>query len=532
MLAVCLIVCGAFAIDYFNRFSPSSTGEHIIANKLKDNISYLPYLQNGSIYYYKDGASIAVAENVYDASSETPLYTADYGINGSTGQMVYVSEDRLFYFDGASSKLIASNITAWRTSQSMQAIAFTVSSAGKESTIGTLFLYYQNKIIPLDSDVLVSTLKFSQDGTVLFAQKSNSYPKIRTTLYKYDLNGNKTVLDNNCMPLMWVSDSGDSAITGESDDDSLYSYRVFAENFTKEKTFKNVYYSNVTQDKSILYLLCDYNYDTRQGRLVAVDLKNLKEKELAKDVSFMSLEGVTDASKGVLYSVCTDGEKGYYSVYYCDISGTSTRLVRNTSEETLYSVAIDTQRNNGYILSQGSTVYESAVYYIEWKNGSLSVENITTGYVDGLVYYEHLNAVTFGKNFADGICQLYYADSSLACRMLTADCGAEYSSSSQRYTTVSVLSNTSNEVMYFNNIVTGETTVDTVGTLKLCKNGECITVDENVSSRYMEAPVANGNMSQIYYLKENEDETMDLYLFENSSSTLITKDVHGIIETK
>jgi len=34
-----------------------------------------------------------------------------------------------------------------------------------------LFLYYQNKIIPLDSDVLVSTLKFSQDGTVLFAAR-------------------------------------------------------------------------------------------------------------------------------------------------------------------------------------------------------------------------------------------------------------------------------------------------------------------------------------------------------------------------
>ena len=80
--------------------------------------------------------------------------------------------------------------------------------------------------------------------------------------------------------------------------------------------------------------------------------------------------------------------------------------------------------------------------------------------------------------------------------------------------------------MYFTDIETGNTLVDTKGTLKL-SNGK--TIDENVSSAYMEAPITCGNIENIYYLKETET-GMDMYFYNGNESILIDTNVDGMVE--
>lgn len=531
VVTVCLLAAGIFGLNYALNFSPKSTGEHKIANKIADKISFVPYLKDGNLYFYKDGQSKLVAEMVYSKDAEDPIYTADYAIDASNGKVLYTSNRALYLFDGSETQLIAQNVIAWRTAEGLNNVAF-VTSTDKDATKGLLFLWNGEKTVPLDSDVVASTLRFSQDGTFVLAQKENVYPKTNYILLKYDLLGEKTLLSQSTYPVMWVNDDASTIITGSSEDDEYYYYRLFAKNMKREKTFERVYFSAVTPDKSIVYLLHDYDTELKQGVLTAVDLETLKTKEIARGVSFFNIDGVTDSSKGLLYSVLTDSENEYYSIYYGEISGKATRLIKNTTEDALYNIAINSQKKSGYLLTYGATARDGGVYYVSWNKNGLDTQRIASGNVDSLTYYEHTHSVTFVKNAQSGIAELFVADSTLNATKLTDDCGVEYSPSSQTYSSMSVLSNSAKECLYFTSVKTGDTTVDQTGTLKLVKDGQIITIDENVSARYMESPITAGNMDVIFYLKENDDETLDLYKLENGEKNLIATNVHGLIEVE
>lgn len=524
-MTVVIVIAGVFVFEHFTKIGYNSTGKHKIANKLNDSIDLIPYLKDNNIYYYKNGEKLLVAQNVYDKNAEDPVYTADYAIDAKTKKMVFTSNQALYLFDGAETKKIAENVTAWRTSEGLEAIAFTTKFQNRDD-LGNLFLYKDGTIIPLDTGVNPVTVKFSQGGNCIFAEKPNVFPKIRSMLFRYYLDGTKEKLYDNSYSVFWTNDDGSTVITGENNDDSLYSYRIFAKNFKKEYNFSNVYYAEVTQDQSILYLLYNYDYDMQKGILAAVDLNTLKVKDIAKEVSFFNLSGVTDASKGVIYSICSDEAQGYYSIYYGDIKGNSTRLIKNTTEESLYTIAINSDKKSGYILTYGDTQINGGVYYIKWKGNSLETVRYEQGYVDSLFYYEETDSVTYIKNPASGHAEVYHLSSDGTKTVLAKKCGVTYNDSAKQYTSASVLSNDTKTLMYFTDIVTGNTTVDTKGTLKLSSG---ITIDENVSSSYMEAPITCGNIEEIYYLKETED-TLDMYCFNGKESILIETDVDGMIE--
>jgi len=524
ILTVIFVVLGVLIFQHFTRVGFRSTGEHPLANKLHEEIEILPYLKDGNMYYYCNGNSSLIAEDVYDSLADDPVFTADYAIDKDSGKMLYTKNGVLYLFDGNNTIKIAENVTSWRTAQGLNVISFTTPWHNSKDK-GVLFLYLNGTVSAVDTGVTNATVKFSQSGNCLFYEKENQYPKIRTQLYRFDLSGTKDLVHGSSYPLMWVNDDGTQIVTGENIDDGLYSYRVFSKNLKKQKSFDNVYFSEVTDDKSILYMLYDYDYDLRKGTLAAVDLYTLKTKEIAKNVSFFNVSAVTDASKGVLYSVLTDEENQYYSIYYGSIAGKSTRLIHNTTEDSLYNVAINSNKMEGYVLSLGATKINGGIYSIKWDKNGLITNRIDSGNVDSLIYYEESHSITYIKNASEGVAELYFTDFSGNIRLLTDLCGVTYSSTSQTHSSSSVLSKNTRDFMFFRNIKTGKTTVDTSGTLFVNEN----KIDENVSSGYMEAPITDASFSAIYYLKKSEDK-MDLFMFNGTDTTLIDTDVQGIVQ--
>ena len=522
-LTVVLIVSGVFCYQFFTRVGFSSTGEHLLANELQDKIDVLPYFKDGHIYYYENGNKTLIAQNVYDPTAEDPVLSADYAIDKTTGKMLYISNGSLFLYNGNTVK-IADNVTSWRTSKEMRSISFTT-PWHNSSDRGTLFLYRDGEITPVDTDVVNATVRFSQNGEYVFYEKPNSYPQIRSKLFKYSVLNEKTVVHETSFPVLWVNDDGSQLITGENIDDGLYSYRLFTNNLKKQKVFDNVYYSDVTDDKSILYMLCDYDYDAYSGTLVAVDLKTLKTKELAKNVSFFDISVVTDASKGVVYSIETDSENGYYSIYFSDISGNSTRLIHNTVEDSLYNVIVNTDLMEGYVLSLGATKMDGGVYSIKWDKNKLVTKRLAAGNVDNLIYYEKTHSVTFIKNADEDGAELYFTDFSGNLRLLSQNCGVQYQNGTQTYQSSSVFSTKTGKTMYFTDIISGKTTVDTSGTLYI----DDTLISENVSSGFMEAPLTDKNFSQVFFLKK-QNEKMDLYLYNGQDTVLIDENVQGLIQ--
>ncbi len=523
-LTIVLIVSGVLLYQHFTRVGYKSTGEHPLANKLLDSIDIMPYFKDGNIYYYQNGESKLVATGVYDSLAEEPVFTADYAIDKHTGRMVYTKDQTLYLFDGENTIEIAKNVTSWRTTSGINAISFTTPWHNSEQE-GMLFLYSEGNTVAVDTGVVNATVKFSQGGNCLFYEKSNSYPLIRAQLYKVLLNGEKILVHESSYPVMWVNEDGTQAITGENIDDGLYSYRLFSKNLKKQKHFDNVYFADVTDDKSILYMLYNYDYDNRCGTLAAVDLHTLKVKEIAKNVSFFNISAVTDASKGVVYSVLNDADNGYYSIYFGDISGKSTRLIHNTTEDSLYNVAINSEKMEGYVLSLGATVVDGGIYSIKWNKNELETVRLASGNVDSIVYYEQTHGITFIKNASDGEAELYFTDFSGNVKLLVKDSGVTYSSASQTHQSSSVLSGDGSKVMYFKSIKTGKTTVDTSGTLFIGEK----QIDENVSSGYMEAPITDSSFSKVFYLKKTDDK-MDLYLFDGQKSQLIDTNVQGVVQ--
>ena len=524
VLTVVLLLTGIFCYQHFTRVGFSSTGKHPLANELQDKIDILPYFKDGHIYYYQNGKKTLVVKDVYDKNAEDPVLSADYAIDKTTGKMLYVSKGSLYLYSQGNTVKIADNVTSWRTSQEMRSVSFTTPWHNSGDR-GMLFLYRDGEVTAVDTDIVNATVRFSQNGEYLFYEKPNVFPEIRSKLFKYSIKGEKTLVHESSFPVLWVNDDGTRLVTGENIDDGLYTYRLFTNNLKKQKVFNNVYYSDVTDDKSILYMLCDYDYDTYSGTLTAIDLKTLKTKEIAKNVSFFDISVVTDASKGVVYSVKTDTENDLFSIYFGDISGKSTRLIHNTTEDSLYNVIVNTDLMEGYVLSLGATRMDGGVYSIKWDKNDLVTKRLSSGNVDNLVYYEKTHSITFIKNPDETKAELYFTNFSGNVKLLSKECGVQYQSGTQTYQSSCVLSENNEKTLYFTNIISGKTTVDTSGTLFINEK----EISRNVSSGYMEAPITDKDFSEVFFLKKQDDK-MDLYLFNGNDTVLIDSSVQGLIQ--
>ena len=204
-------------------------------------------------------------------------------------------------------------------------------------------------------------------------------------------------------------------------------------------------------------------------------------------------------------------------------------MVRNTDEDTLYNVAINSEKHTGFLLAPGATLQDNAVYVLQWKNGSIETQRAASGYVEDLTYYELTDTVTYLKNPQNSKVELYVMGLNGEYRLLCSDAGTVYSSQNRSYSAQTVLSNDAESVLYFADIQIGESSAETSGVLKLSVSGNSLVIAEGVSSSYMSAPIANADMSEIYYCVKKEGKLFDLYRYSGGESTLLVENVHGLI---
>lgn len=506
-------------------FSPSNAGEHEIRNALPEKLKGIGYYKDGNMYSVSENGITQIAQNVYGDSDTSPAFTVDYGIDKTSNKTVYLTVDKQLYInENGFDTLIASNVAGWRTFTGMTSIAFMTENS-LDSTIGNLYLYTNGEIEILDTDINLSSVRFSQSGNYLFAQKSNIYPKTGSMLIKYR-NGSREIVDESSMPIMWVSDNGDTLICGSSADGTFYTYEIYYKDLKKKITVNNVYYPAVSDDKSVLYLLCDYSSDNLSGTLKAYDLHTLKETKLAENVSFFTADALTDNSQGVVYSCLTDADNGLYSVYYCNRQGKSYRLIKNTDEDAVYNVAIDTEKKDGYILAPGKTRIDTVLYYIKFSGNSITSSRIASGFLDSLVYYEENGTATFVKDPSNTGGNLYLAKKETST-FVADNCASVYNSSSGDYSANAVMNSEGTGVLYFSDITVTDDGNTSYGTLHIKRDSLDTVLGENICASYMFIPVANSDFTQIYFCKMRENEKYDVLFFDGNSVTVIAEDTDG-----
>lgn len=531
--ATVLIVIAALVLpSWLGAFRPRSTGEHSLANVLPETVNYLPYFKDGSMFYYKDGASEEIAPNVYSGASEELLYDSNYALDVDSGKLIYMEADSdsvLKFYDGTALRTLGKGILSWRTVRGMNAIAYTTEEAN--SDLGLLFLYTGEKILTLGTDMLPSSIRFSQDGQYLFALRPNTYPQTNYTLYRYALDGTSDILVKNCKEVIWISQDGSRFATGISADETVYDYTLYTDYGKKSLDVPSVYLPAVSGDQSVIYLLADYDATAESGTLLAVDTRTLKTKELATGVNFFNAAAVTDGSKGMVYSikVSEDDDIPLFDLYYTSLQGETIRLVKNAYESTLYTIALNTEKQRGYLLVHGSTMDRNALYEVSWKKDQLTSRTVDTGTIDGLVYFEKPDQITYIKNPSENLAALYGLSYGGQPLLLAEDCSVTYDEYSGTFSSQSLLSNDGKRVMYFSDFeATDETETVTFGTLHIYDTvtGTRAKIGENVSSAYGSMPTVDGSLSLIYYLQKQED-LFDLYCYDGKESIPVDTGVLG-----
>ncbi len=481
-------------------------------NALGATMPKILYFKDGDIFLINGESTVRIAENVYDADDASPVYTADYAIDKNSGKAVYISENTLYYFNGTEHIRIADNVKSWRTNANMRIIAYTLAWNENGTETENLFLYRDGETVHCGTGLIDITLTES----CVYALKQNNYPKVRNTLYKFDFDGNRETVNTDVPKIMWASDS--TVLCGESADGELYTYYIL--HGGKCDKIGNVYHASVTDSGKTLYVIADYDTVISSGKLIAIGLDKLSRKLLAENVHFFSTDAVTMPDKGLIYSVRTDREHDSYSVYYCDSTGKSVRLIHNTSANAMYNIAINSENGTGRLLSEGAQPDDGAVYKIKINNGLLESERIATGDFGSLVYYGMTDSVTFAESPESGECDLYLADSDGA-RVLTSECSVERTATG--YRSQCVLSRSGKKLMYFASLVAEENA--SFG--RLCVTPDTV-IAENVASGYTLSPITYGELDEIYYLVPSNGR-YDLYFYSGESS-LIASGVDGLLE--
>jgi len=513
IIAVSVVSAVAIAVTLWAVFANKHELYNTSVNALPESVSYLPYFKEGSIYYYRNGVKITVAENCYD--TDDPIYSADYAIDSESGKMLYAIDKALYLFDGEKSIKIAENVAKWKTQKGMESIIFSVlESGGANETLGGLFLYENGSTTLIDVEISASSIYM--DDMSIYALKPNSYPQTRSRLVKYSLSGESEIIDESMPNILYAGKGTVVCTETTSGGDSNY-YFV---NGKARVVIKDVYKSELSEDGSFMYVLG--NYDGVKGKLYRISLAKNEKQFLKDDVSDFSCSAVANSESGIIYSLLTDETNMYYAVYYTDFDKTDIRLLRNTDSTAISFIAINGKDKTGYVFAKGSTLETNTVYYIKIKGENLESKVLAKGAVGSMTYYGLPDAVTFAQTNGSDKCTLSLSRGG-ETQVLTENCSVYYYDNS--YKAQCVLSNDGNDLLYF-----ADKTDDTsCGTLCTLSGG---VIAEDVLSGYYTAPVTDAGFNEIYYLQAVSEEQYDLYCRKNGKSELIDTNVQAIVAVR
>ena len=374
------------------------TGSHQPVNGLPDSIGDVLVFKDGSLLK-SDGSLFA--PDVYDPAAPSPLYTADYAFSPASGRLLY--EDTagvLWLTDGRSRRKIGENVFSWHTAAELSSVAFTLADQGSD-VYGSLFLFDDGIITPVDADVLLASVRFSQDGSVLFYEK----PHGQTSRLFAFADGKKSLRAEDALPLLWVSDDGSACVTGQADG-SAYLYRFYARDFKKSLTVYGAAEAAVSEDQRFVWLR------TQGGLLKAISLDNLKDKTVAENVSAFSVSSVTHNGRGAVYLVCDNEDQELYSLYYTDVSGANVRLMHAASADAASRVALNNVNNAGYAVSGDGSRTNGQLCRIGITKDGLTSQTLDTGTVALPTYYESSDTLLYVKDVSVSDGTLFLCDGS------------------------------------------------------------------------------------------------------------------------
>ncbi len=427
------------------------SGRYIKLNALPEKLNSMAVLKDGDLYLCRDGKAELVAEDLYDPSGEESYGAVSYIWNQNTDEMMYIAdasgESVLMYFDGKESKFIARNVSAWRASADMKKIAFVIGASGSTKA-GKLMLYEMGgQSSLLDSDVIATSIYFSQDGSRLFASVNNGKS---ASLMCYEGAEGRELLQGTGA-LVWLDENGKNFAYAELEKSGQYQYTLYNEKGAS-KQFREVSYMAGAADSSVLYLLADYDNDAKSGTLYAVNPDTLRAKKLASNVAYMNTTAVNDVSKGIVYASNTS-TADRYDISYAGIDGTKLNLIRKTHIKSLNTVCLNTVKQKGYIILQGNTVESNQLYAISWENNKLNVTEIDSGSIYEVIYYEACDSALYSKDGSENHTALYKAEAFQGSSYELGSVGAVYDSSYGTYYSCSLLSNDGRYILYFKDIV-------------------------------------------------------------------------------
>lgn len=412
------------------------------------------------------------------------------------------------HYKNGSNQLIAKGVTSWCTVENMDRAAYIIDEDSVLQT-GMLMLYYNGASILLDINVQPSSVRFSSDGNYLYALKCHDTSELSTgigDLMRYDMQGNRQTIQKDVYGVNWLNYDGSAYVCLSQNADSItYDYLIVSND--RSVTIEGVYSASISDDRSVIYLLADYNAELELGTLYSLSVANLQKRELAKNVAFINPGGITDLTQGILYS--TPGEmSGRYDINYVTSSGQIYTLISDGFEQSLYTIYLNTQQQTGYIMMHGVSADRHTLHYVEWSNGRIDDRKLDEN-VHELVYYEACDSILYIKNGNGNAAELYMVTGGQERKLVAQNTGAIYNSADQSYYSCSLLSNDGKKALYFTNLINTEESdleshpiASLYGTMHIIdlETGKSTEIAKQVMANAVLSIMADENMDNIYFM--------------------------------
>ena len=510
-IILAVIIIAVSLILFLPKKKPAAA-EHNIKNVLPSSIACVPYLKNGSLYVIDDGQSVLISDGVYKTDDVEKAQLFDYVWSASGSEMLYLKNaddsGELMHYKNGSNQLIAKGVTSWCTVENMDRAAYIIDEDSVLQT-GMLMLYYNGASILLDINVQPSSVRFSSDGNYLYALKCHDTSELSTgigDLMRYDMQGNRQTIQKDVYGVNWLNYDGSAYVCLSQNADSItYDYLIVSND--RSVTIEGVYSASISDDRSVIYLLADYNAELELGTLYSLSVANLQKRELAKNVAFINPGGITDLTQGILYS--TPGEmSGRYDINYVTSSGQIYTLISDGFEQSLYTIYLNTQQQTGYIMMHGVSADRHTLHYVEWSNGRIDDRKLDEN-VHELVYYEACDSILYIKNGNGNAAELYMVTGGQERKLVAQNTGAIYNSADQSYYSCSLLSNDGKKALYFTNLINTEESdleshpiASLYGTMHIIdlETGKSTEIAKQVMANAVLSIMADENMDNIYFM--------------------------------
>ena len=514
--------------------------EHDILNSLPSNISCVPYLKNGSLYIMQDGKSSLISEKVYDDDDVEKAQLFDYVWSCSGSELLYLknAEDcgELMHYKNGSNQLIAKGVTSWCTVEKMDRAAYIIDEDSALQT-GMLMLYYNNSSILLDINVQPSSVRFSSDGNYLYALKCHDTSELSTgigDLIRYDMQGKGEIIQKDVYGINWISYDGSSYICLSQNADTItYDYLIVSGE--RSITINGVYAAHISDDRSMMYLLADFNSELEMGTLYALSIADLNKRELAQNVAYINPGGITDLTQGILYS--TPGDMaGRYDINYVTSSGKIYTLISDGFEESLYTIYLNTQKQTGYILMHGVSADRHTLHYVKWSNGNIEDKKLDE-HVHEIIYYEACDSILYIKNGSGNTADLYMVTGDQERKLVAEGTGAIYNSADQSYYSCSLLSNDGKKALYFTNLINTEESeleshpiASLYGTMHIIdlETGKSTEISKQVVANAALSIMTDANMENIYFMTLN-GERLNLCQYASGETAVLDESIMNLL---